>query len=236
MYKNKIPSPWSSPHVSKSLHNKKIYGFHVSAPFAALGISPSPTRFNVDTMLILTVAIVLMLSWSALLVVARPALDVSRFEKRVDRYVNEGNLMCLSENWPIPQGQPRFFMTLDEAFKAVYTACAGWNISELNPGANPGFDNVVYVLDDNKVPSSTNITVSVTYKGGDNCPYPPLNFWYDLNLPGDGPTHCFDRLSTIINGCDLHKEAEYWKQGGSFYRDCTSWTLWKSLTFTNKNS
>jgi hypothetical protein len=128
----------------------------------------------------------------------------SRFEKRLTRYVDNGNLMCLTENYPLIPGDPRYFMTLDEASKAINSVCMAWQYVELNPSAKPGFKNTYYILDDVQDHGGTNITISVTYNGGKTCPSPPLNFWIDRNLAGDGQSHCLDRLYTIINGCMLY--------------------------------
>jgi hypothetical protein len=127
----------------------------------------------------------------------------SRLEKRITRFVDNGNLMCITENYPLIQGDPKYFMTLEEANKVVEAVCTAWQIGSLNPGANPGFTNTVYLLDDAQDQGNTNVTVSVMYNGGKNCPSPALNFWFDRNAPGDGSTHCLDRLFTIINGCML---------------------------------
>lgn len=125
----------------------------------------------------------------------------SRLDKRLTRYVDDGNLMCFTENYPVEQGDDQFFMTLDEATKAVNAACSAWQIGELNPGANPGFTNTLYIMDEKSDTTPNNMTVSVTYNGGKDCPSPALNFWYDRNLPGDGSTYCLDRLFTIVNSC-----------------------------------
>lgn len=109
--------------------------------------------------------------------------------------------MCSTENYPLEQGDPRYFMTLDEAIGAVNAACSAWQIGELNPGAKPGYTNTVYIVDKDSKDFPDNVTVSVTYNGGKDCPSTKLNFWYDRNQPGHGQTHCLDRLFTIVNGC-----------------------------------
>lgn len=113
--------------------------------------------------------------------------------------------MCLTENYGGQQGDEVYFLTLDQANQAVDAACEGWMYTSLSPSKNPGHKNTVYVL----LAQQTgvlpiNITVSVTYNGGTNCPNPPIDFWYDKTHPEYGETHCYDRLRDIVNGCMLY--------------------------------
>ncbi|CAG8900572.1 unnamed protein product [Penicillium egyptiacum] len=131
------------------------------------------------------------------------------------RNVDQGILTCETENKGYQQGDPDHYVTLDQMDLAAGDSCwpdwenyaihsnsAGWTYNNVNP----------------------NYFHSITYSKGENCP-PPPDFSGKEQHP-KGVALCLERMRTIINSCDTAANGhDRWKAGGTFYRDCVTWTL-----------
>ncbi|CRG84036.1 hypothetical protein PISL3812_01379 [Talaromyces islandicus] len=143
------------------------------------------------------------------------------------RYVDQGNLHCLSENDNNTPGNAEQFTTLDGAETLAKGTCAFWVKSGFKI-FNSTQSYMPFSADppivDASDPLFSRLVVTVGHAATQRC---GKDSTVDFTVDGMQET-CVTRLYSIINGCDLKQNNNnLWKQGGMFYRDCTTWTLSK---------
>ncbi|KAF2769431.1 hypothetical protein EJ03DRAFT_336291 [Teratosphaeria nubilosa] len=136
-------------------------------------------------------------------------------------YVDEGNLAC---NRRTDTGNQWFWFSPAQASLAINNFCSGLVAEDPPLVFGPGLCNQYYQDYPQQYSMAGDLHVAMQWvPGDDGCP----TTVFDSNLNST----CIERLTDILNNCDLldpvvnGQNVEFWKQGGSFYRDCMQWYL-----------
>lgn len=147
---------------------------------------------------------------------------------------NGGRLACGTDGDP---GNPNHFASFDSMNQAADYFCQKAMTSQRDFAPEripPGQNSIVLNYDNHQYDP---IYVSLKYNEAPNCPQ--LNFGFGGTLQT-----CKDRIGKVINSCESRSSAErvnktlmplgdisnkkgfmYWKQGGTFSKDCVDWTI-----------
>ncbi|KAK4503190.1 hypothetical protein PRZ48_006618 [Zasmidium cellare] len=134
-------------------------------------------------------------------------------------YVNLGNLKCGTET---DQGNPNHFTTRETMSKAAEWFCETLTVDGLRwtPGSVSDSDAFV----DYHYNSYTGDPMYLTAKWIDNAGCPVTDF-SGSNAASMNET-CRSYFRTITDECDTaQNDKHWWKQGGTFFRDCVEWGI-----------
>ncbi|GFF43033.1 mutanase Pc12g07500 [Aspergillus lentulus] len=128
-----------------------------------------------------------------------------------------GILTCYSENNGHMQGDRDHFATLDQINAAASAACRQTyqDFTRFKKYSSYAYRGT----------TRPDFHYEIEYSGEPNC-LPPTVMDGRGEEREKGVQTCIERFSTVINNCDTAANGhDYWKAGGSFYRDCMTWRI-----------
>ncbi|KAI9877135.1 MAG: hypothetical protein M1830_004710 [Pleopsidium flavum] len=133
---------------------------------------------------------------------------------------DQGNLKC---NTGLSAG-PDHYMSIEEVNNSIEVFC-----SRMRDASKPVFKSGGVSFQSVQTPGDHPISLSATWVEAKNCPV------LDFSSHGAAAYQiCKDRLNVPVNDCDTRdnnsraSKTDYWKGGGTFFRDCITWKIGKS--------
>ncbi|QIX01235.1 hypothetical protein AMS68_006752 [Peltaster fructicola] len=133
------------------------------------------------------------------------------------RHVDQGDLRCGNRS---DSGNAKYFVDRDMLIKAADFFCDKQIQKKVYwpPGKVP--DDQKHIEMHYNDHEGDPVLVSMDIGSDPGCP--AVSF-----LTSDARSMCIDRLMNPIDGCDTQNPGAHywWKQGGTFYRDCVTWSI-----------